>query len=186
MSKKTAKERVQAIHNCLAQNKKIKTTTELASILKISTVVPRMLKYENIIMYNAAGKIVWNNNIPYTLEMEERIYNKTLEYSKLSDAKCKEKAAERKAKAAAALVNDIIEPNAEEDVEKVKTVVSIEENYDLQLISSSIIRLHEKIDALTAKVFSLQIESKQRPRTKMVVTPSTNIPSKHNYFSEDL
>jgi hypothetical protein len=185
MSKKTAKERVKVIHDFLSQNKKIKTISELAKILKISSLVPRMLKNENVLMYNAFGKVIWNVNVLYTVELEERIYNKTLDYARESDVKCKEAA---KVKALVETLNNDIICSLEEKigiVDTVNTVVPIEEN-DLQLINSSITKLHEKIDALTAKVSSLQVETKQRPRTKMIVTPSTNVSSKHNYFSEDL
>ena len=63
MSQKTAKERVKAIHDCLAQNKKIKTISEIGSILKISSLVPRMLKDMNVLMYNVSGKVIWNVNM---------------------------------------------------------------------------------------------------------------------------
>jgi hypothetical protein len=93
MSQKTAKERVKAIHDCLAQNKKIKTISEIGSILKISSLVPRMLKDMNVLMYNVSGKVIWNVNMPYTLEMEEIVHAKTLEYSRQGEARRKEKAA---------------------------------------------------------------------------------------------
>jgi hypothetical protein len=100
MSQKTAKERVKAIHDCLAQNKKIKTISEIGSILKISSLVPRMLKDMNVLMYNVSGKVIWNANMPYTLEMEEIVHAKTLEYSRQGEARRKAEA-ERKEKIAA-------------------------------------------------------------------------------------
>lgn len=181
MSKKTAKERVQAIHNCLAQNKKIKTISELAKILKISTLVPRMLKNETILMYNAFGKVVWNANVPYTAELEERIYNKTLEYARESDARCKEIAKAKAEQAATTVALDeapleFFESNEPE-------ITQVAEEISLETLVSSINSLHEKIDALGLKMLNLQVT---RPRTKIVATPATRIPSKHNYFSEDV
>jgi hypothetical protein len=114
MSQKTAKERVKAIHDCLAQNKKIKTISEIGSILKISSLVPRMLKDMNVLMYNVSGKVIWNANMPYTLEMEEIVHAKTLEYSRQGEARRKAEA-ERKEKIAATeayLANKIAEDNA--------------------------------------------------------------------------
>ena len=92
MSRKTAKERVKTIHDCLTQNKKIKTISELSKILKISSLVPKMLREKNVLMYNVSGKVVWNANMPYTLEMEEEIHNKTLEYSREGNTRRKEEA----------------------------------------------------------------------------------------------
>jgi hypothetical protein len=113
MSQKTAKERVKAIHDCLAQNKKIKTISEIGSILKISSLVPRMLKDMNVLMYNVSGKVIWNVNMPYTLEMEEIVHAKTLEYSRQGEARRKEKAAIKGAMLADEyLANKIAEDNA--------------------------------------------------------------------------
>jgi hypothetical protein len=98
MSQKTAKERVKAIHDCLAQNKKIKTISEIGSILKISSLVPRMLKDMNVLMYNVSGKVIWNANMPYTLEMEEIVHAKTLEYSRQGEARRKAEALAEKAR----------------------------------------------------------------------------------------
>ena len=92
MSRKTAKERVKTIHDCLTQNKKIKTISELSKILKISSLVPRMLREKNVLMYNVSGKVVWNANMPYTLEMEEEIYAKTIEYSREGNTRRREEA----------------------------------------------------------------------------------------------
>jgi hypothetical protein len=181
MSKKTAKQRVIAIHNCLLQNKKIKTISELAKILKISTIVPRMLKDETILMYNAFGKVIWNANVPYTAELEERIYNKTLEYAKQSEARCKETA---KVKAEQSITTVTLD---EAPIEFVKNdeveIIDVVKEVKLESLILSINSLHEKIDALGLKVLNLQVT---RPRTKMMVTPSTNVSSKHNFFGEDL
>jgi hypothetical protein len=92
MSRKTAKERVKTIHDCLTQNKKIKTISELSKILKISSLVPKMLREKNVLMYNVSGKVVWNANMPYTLEMEEEIYAKTIEYSREGNTRRREEA----------------------------------------------------------------------------------------------
>ena len=179
MSKKTAKQRVIAIHNCLLQNKKIKTISELAKILKISTLVPRMLKNESILTYNAFGKVVWNNNIPYTVELEERIYNKTLDYARESEARCKEAA---KAKAEQKNTTTGLDEAPVEFIESNEVeVTGVAEEISLKELVLSITKLHEKIDALGLKLLNLQVDRKVRPRT-----PAANIPSKHNYFSEDL
>jgi hypothetical protein len=98
MSHKTAKQRVATIFNCLQTNKKIKTISELSKILKISSLVPRMLREKNVLMYNVSGKVVWNPNMPYTLEMEEEIYDKTIEYSREGNARRKEEALAEKAR----------------------------------------------------------------------------------------
>lgn len=205
MRQKTAKERVKAIHDCLAQNKKIKTISELGKLLKISSVVPRMLREKNVLMYNVSGKVVWNANIPYTLEMEEEIHNKTLEYSRQSEAKRREEALAEKVRKEAldAYNNDIsfldaifdeyeentaqdtVHDDAQDTVHDVEYKVSFVEHAIIAL-EVSMADLHRKLDALTIKVSELKIDGKIRPRVKLVATPSTNISTKHNFFGEDL
>jgi hypothetical protein len=201
MSQKTAKERVKAIHDCLAQNKKIKTISEIGSILKISSLVPRMLKDMNVLMYNVSGKVIWNANMPYTLEMEEIVHAKTLEYSRQGEARRKEKAAIKGAMLADEyLANKIAEESASlamqdtahdtahdavnDPVNDVEYKVSFVEHAIISL-EISVADLHRKLDALTAKVSELNVDGKIRPRVRLTPTPSTNT-TKHNFFGEDL
>ena len=200
MSQKTAKERVKAIHDCLAQNKKIKTISEIGSILKISSLVPRMLKDMNVLMYNVSGKVIWNANMPYTLEMEEIVHAKTLEYSRQGEARRKEKALAEKARQEAldAYNNDIsfleaisdeyematIQEETQDTAHDVEYKVSFVEHAIISL-EISVADLHRKLDALTAKVSELNVDGKIRPRVRLTPTPSTNT-TKHNFFGEDL
>jgi hypothetical protein len=195
MSRKTAKERVKAIYDCLAQNKKIKTISELSKILKVSSVVPRMLREKNVLMYNVSGKVVWNANIPYTLEMEEEIYAKTIEYSRQSETRRKEETLAEKARKEAlefyenemSLQNifDVLEENTAQDTaHDVEYKVSFVEHAIISL-EVSVADLHRKVDALTTKLAELKIDGKIRPRVKLTPTPTTNT-TKHNFFGEDL
>lgn len=195
MSQKTAKERVKAIYDCLAQNKKIKTISELSKILKVSSVVPRMLREKNVLMYNVSGKVVWNANIPYTLEMEEEIYAKTIEYSRQSETRRKEETLAEKARKEAlefyenemSLQNifDVLEENTAQDTaHDVEYKVSFVEHAIISL-EVSVADLHRKVDALTTKLAELKIDGKIRPRVKLTPTPTTNT-TKHNFFGEDL
>ena len=214
MSHKTAKQRVATIFNCLQTNKKIKTISELSKILKISSLVPRMLREKNVLMYNVSGKVVWNANMPYTLEMEEEIYDKTIEYSREGSARRKEEALAEKARQDAlefyeneicfkeedpleaywikkiaednaALTMHTVHDNAQDTAHDVEDKVSFVEHAIISL-EVSIADLHKKLDALTAKVSELNVDSKVKSRVRLIPTPSTNISTKHNFFSEDL
>jgi hypothetical protein len=195
MSHKTAKQRVATIFNCLQTNKKIKTISELSKILKISSLVPRMLREKNVLMYNVSGKVVWNPNMPYTLEMEEEIYDKTIEYSREGNTRRKEEALAEKVRQEAldAYNNDISFLEAIEDTihdtihataHDVEYKVSFVEHAIIAL-EVSIVDLHRKLDALTVKVSELNVDGKIRPRVRLTPTPTTNT-TKHNFFGEDL
>lgn len=195
MSQKTAKERVKAIYNCLAQNKKIKTISELSKILKVSSVVPRMLREKNVLMYNVSGNVIWNANMPYTLEMEEEIYAKTIEYSRQSETRRKEETLAKKVRQEAlefyenemSLQNifDVLEENTAQDTaHDVDYKVSFVEHAIISL-EVSVADLHRKVDALTTKLAELKVDGKIRPRVKLTPTPTTNT-TKHNFFGEDL
>tara|TARA_R110000868_G_scaffold98832_3_gene272128 strand:+ start:106 stop:705 length:600 start_codon:yes stop_codon:yes gene_type:complete len=199
MSQKTAKERVKAIYDCLAQNKKIKTISELSKILKVSSVVPRMLREKNVLMYNVSGNVVWNANMPYTLEMEEEIYAKTIEYSRQSETRRKEETLAEKARKETlefyenemSLQNifDVLEENtAQETVQDTAQDVEYKVSFVEHAIISlevSVANLHKKIDALTTKLAELNVDGKIRPRVRLTPTPTTNT-TKHNFFGEDL
>ena len=194
MSQKTAKERVKAIHDCLTQNKKIKTISELSKILKISSLVPRMMKDANILMYNASGKVVWNANMPYTLEMEESIHAKTIEYSRESEARRREEALAEKARQESlqAYCNDIFNKIEEETAQDTAQDTAHDVEYKVSFVEHAIISLeismadlHRKLDALTTKVSELNVDGKIRPRVRLTPTPTTNT-TKHNFFGEDL
>jgi hypothetical protein len=205
MSQKTAKQRVATIFNCLQTNKKIKTISELSKILKISCVVPRMMKDANILMYNASGKVVWNPNMPYTLEMEEDVHAKTIEYSRQSETRRKTEALAEKARQEAlefyeneiyfkeednleAYCNDVLdeieETTVQDTTQDVEYKVSFVEHAIISL-EVSMADLHRKLDALTVKVSELNVDGKIRPRVRLTPTPSTNT-TKHNFFGEDL
>jgi hypothetical protein len=206
MSHKTAKQRVATIFNCLQTNKKIKTISELSKILKISSLVPRMLREKNVLMYNVSGKVVWNPNMPYTLEMEEEIHNKTIEYSRESEARRKKaEALAEKARQEAlefyeneiyfkeednleAFCNDVLdeieEVTAQDTAHDVEYKVSFVEHAIISL-EVSVANLHRKLDALTVKLAELNLDGKIRPRVRLTPTPSTNT-TKHNFFGEDL
>jgi hypothetical protein len=215
MSHKTAKQRVATIFNCLQTNKKIKTISELSKILKISCLVPRMLREKNVLMYNVSGKVVWNPNMPYTLEMEEEIHNKTLEYSREGSARRKEEALAEKARQdalefyeneicfkeedpleaywtkkiaednAALTMQDTVHDNAQDTAHDVEDKVSFVEHAIISL-EVSMVNLHRKLDALTAKLAELNVDGKIRPRVRLTPTPTTNVSTKHNFFGEDL
>lgn len=204
MSRKTAKERVKTIHDCLTQNKKIKTISELSKILKISSLVPRMMKDANILMYNASGKVVWNANMPYTLEMEEAIHAKTIEYSRESEARRREEALAEKIRQEAldAYNNDIsfLESFCNDVIDEVEEVTAHDDTqdtahdveYKVSFVEHAIISLevsmadlHRKVDALTTKLAELNVDGKIRPRVRLTPTPSSNT-TKHNFFGEDL
>lgn len=194
MSQKTAKERVKAIHDCLTQNKKIKTISELSKILKISSLVPRMMKDANILMYNASGKVVWNANMPYTLEMEESIHAKTIEYSRESEARRREEALAKEARQESlqAYCNDIFNKIEEETAQDTAQDTAHDVEYKVSFVEHAIISLeismadlHRKLDALTTKVSELNVDNKIRPRVRLTPTPTTNT-TKHNFFGEDL
>ena len=195
MSRKTAKERVKTIHDCLAQNKKIKTISELSKILKISSLVPKMLREKNVLMYNVSGNVVWNANMPYTLEMEEEIHAKTIEYSREGSARRKEETLAEKVRQEAlefyenemSLQNifDVLEENTAQDTaHDVEYKVSFVEHAIISL-EVSVADLHRKVDALTTKLAELKVDGKIRPRVKLTPTPTTNT-TKHNFFGEDL
>lgn len=195
MSRKTAKERVKTIHDCLTQNKKIKTISELSKILKISSLVPKMLREKNVLMYNVSGNVVWNANMPYTLEMEEEIYAKTIEYSREGNTRRREEALAEKVRKEAlefyenemSLQNifDVLEENTTQDTaHDVEYKVSFVEHAIISL-EVSVADLHRKVDALTTKLAELKVDGKIRPRVKLTPTPTTNT-TKHNFFGEDL
>lgn len=199
MSRIKAKERVGAIYTCLLTNKKIKTISEVGAILKVSSVVPRILREMNVLLYNSSGKVIWNPSIAYTLELEEAVYTKASEYSKESHKrlKLKEEIKAAQEKAIQAIQQDIEKALAFHEAELGLTTepiatsqeLSAPTSYEESIITSlenSILGLHNKVDMLLSKVASLQMESKNRPRVKLVATPSTNISTKHNFFGEDL
>ena len=196
MSKATAKERVEAIYTCLLTNKKIKTISQLRKDLKVSSLVTKILKEMNVLLYNASGKVIWNPSIAYTLELEEVVYNRVLDYSRESHEKAKLKKAQEKA-VQEAIQQDIEGLLAFHEAELGLTTEPIATSQELPALTSykesiitslenSILGLHNKVDMLLSKVASLQMESKNRPRVKLVATPSTNISTKHNFFGEDL
>lgn len=194
MSRKTAKERVKTIHDCLTQNKKIKTISELSKILKISSLVPRMMKDANILMYNASGKVVWNANMPYTLEMEETIHAKTIEYSRESEARRREEALAEKVRQEAleSFWNDVIDEVEEVTAQDTAQDTAHDVEYKVSFVEHAIISLevsmadlHRKVDALTTKLAELNVDGKIRPRVRLTPTPSSNT-TKHNFFGEDL
>jgi len=207
MSKQTAKQRVVAIHTCLLSNKKIETISELSRILKISSSVPRILKNMNVLLYNSTGKVIWNPNVPYTVELERDIHAKVLEYARKSQDRVKAKTieAEEAALAEKARQEEIaiyenemsfIYENEmsffdEDDLEayQAKKIAEDKVSFVEHAIISlevSIADLHKKLDALTAKVSELNVDSKVKSRVRLIPTPSTNISTKHNFFSEDL
>jgi hypothetical protein len=199
MSQKTAKQRVATIFNCLQTNKKIKTISELSKILKISCVVPRMMKDANILMYNASGKVVWNPNMPYTLEMEEDVHAKTIEYSRQSETRRKTEALAEKARQEALKFyedemsfQDVFEAFEESTIHDTIHATANDVEYKVSFVEHAIIALevsmadlHRKLDALTAKISELNVDGKIRPRVRLTPTPSTNT-TKHNFFGEDL
>ena len=199
MKQKTAKQRVAAIFNCLQTNKKIKTISELSKILKISCVVPRMMKDANILMYNASGKVVWNPNMPYTLEMEEDVHAKTIEYSRQSETRRKTEALAEKARQEALKFyedemsfQDVFEAFEESTINDTIHATANDVEYKVSFVEHAIIALevsmadlHRKLDALTTKVSELNVDGKIRPRVRLTPTPSTNT-TKHNFFGEDL
>ena len=199
MSRIKAKERVETIYTCLLTNKKIKTISEVGAVLKVSSVVPRILREMNVLLYNASGKVIWNPSIAYTLELEETVYTKASEYSKESHkrVKLKEEIKAAQEKAIQAIQQDIEKALAFHEAElglttepiaisqEVPAPISYEESI-ITSLENSILGLHNKVDMLLSKVASLQMESKNRPRVKLVATPSTNISTKHNFFGEDL
>jgi len=199
MKQKTAKQRVAAIFNCLQTNKKIKTISELSKILKISCVVPRMMKDANILMYNASGKVVWNPNMPYTLEMEEDVHAKTIEYSRQSETRRKTEALAEKARQEALKFyedemsfQDVFEAFEESTINDTIHATANDVEYKVSFVEHAIIALevsmadlHRKLDALTVKVSELNVDGKIRPRVRLTPTPTTNT-TKHNFFGEDL
>jgi|GEM_PF-5774678 len=199
MSKQTAKQRVVAIHTCLLSNKKIETISELSRILKISSSVPRILKNMNVLLYNSTGKVIWNPNVPYTVELERDIHAKVLEYARKSQDRVKAKTIEAEEAALAekarqeeiAIYENEMSFFDEDDLEayQAKKIAEDKVSFVEHAIISlevSIADLHKKLDALTAKVSELNVDSKVKSRVRLIPTPSTNISTKHNFFSEDL
>ena len=174
MSQKTAKERVKAIHDCLTQNKKIKTISELSKILKISSLVPRMMKDANILMYNASGKVVWNANMPYTLEMEESIHAKTIEYSRESEARRREEALAEKVRQEAldAYNNDISFLEAIFDESEESTIqdtvhdtihdTAHDVEYKVSFVEHAIISLEISMADLHRKLDKIQLDNEEK------------------------
>jgi hypothetical protein len=175
MSRKTAKERVKTIHDCLTQNKKIKTISELSKILKISSLVPRMLREKNVLMYNVSGKVVWNANMPYTLEMEEEIYAKTIEYSREGEARRREEALAEKVRQEAlefyeneiyfkeednleAYCNDVLDEIEEVTVHD--TAHDVE--YKVSFVEHAIISLEISMADLHRKLDKIQLDNEEK------------------------
>ena len=150
-------------------------------------------------MYNVSGNVVWNANMPYTLEMEEEIYAKTIEYSRQSETRRKEETLAEKARKETlefyenemSLQNifDVLEENtAQETVQDTAQDVEYKVSFVEHAIISlevSVANLHKKIDALTTKLAELNVDGKIRPRVRLTPTPTTNT-TKHNFFGEDL
>jgi hypothetical protein len=170
MSQKTAKQRVATIFNCLQTNKKIKTISELSKVLKISSLVPRMLKDMNVLMYNVSGKVVWNVNMPYTLEMEETIHAKTLEYSRQSEARRKEEALAEKAKQEAlnAYNNDVSFLEAISDEYEMATMQEEAQDtvhdaeYKVSFVEHAIISLEISMADLHRKLDKIQLDNEEK------------------------
>lgn len=175
MSRKTAKERVKTIHDCLTQNKKIKTISELSKILKISSLVPKMLREKNVLMYNVSGKVVWNANMPYTLEMEEEIYAKTIEYSREGEARRREEALAEKVRQEAlefyeneiyfkeednleAYCNDVLDEIEEVTVHD--TAHDVE--YKVSFVEHAIISLEISMADLHRKLDKIQLDNEEK------------------------
>ena len=179
MSRKTAKERVKTIHDCLTQNKKIKTISELSKILKISSLVPRMLREKNVLMYNVSGKVVWNANMPYTLEMEEEIHNKTLEYSREGSARRKEEALAEKVRKEAlefyeneiyfkeednleAYCNDVLDEIEEVTVHDTIHDTAHDVEYKVSFVEHAIIALEVSMADLHRKLDKIQLDNEEK------------------------
>lgn len=179
MSRKTAKERVKTIHDCLTQNKKIKTISELSKILKISSLVPRMMKDANILMYNASGKVVWNANMPYTLEMEETIHAKTIEYSRESEARRREEALAEKVRQEAlefyeneiyfkeednleAYCNDVLDEIEEVTVHDTIHDTAHDVEYKVSFVEHAIISLEVSMADLHRKLDKIQLDNEEK------------------------
>lgn len=174
MSRKTAKERVKTIHDCLTQNKKIKTISELSKILKISSLVPRMMKDANILMYNASGKVVWNANMPYTLEMEETIHAKTIEYSRESEARRREEALAEKIRQEAldaynndmsfleSFCNDVIDEVEEDTAHDDAQDTAHDVEYKVSFVEHAIISLEVSMADLHRKLDKIQLDNEEK------------------------
>jgi len=169
MSQKTAKERVATIYNCLQTNKKIKTISELSKILKISSVVPRMLREKNVLMYNVSGKVIWNPNMPYTLEMEEEIHAKTIEYSRQSETRRKEEALAEKVRQEAldAYNNDIsfleaIEDTAHDTIQDIAHDTAHDVEYKVSFVEHAIISLEVSMADLHKKLDKIQLDNEEK------------------------
>jgi hypothetical protein len=141
--------------------------------------------------------------------MEEEIYDKTIEYSREGNARRKEEALAEKARKEAlefyenelyfkeednleAFCNDVLDEieentvhdSAQDTAHDVEYKVSFVEHAIISL-EVSMVNLHRKLDAITAKLAELNVDGKIRPRVKLTPTPSTNT-TKHNFFGEDL
>lgn len=179
MSRKTAKERVKTIHDCLTQNKKIKTISELSKILKISSLVPRMLREKNVLMYNVSGKVVWNANMPYTLEMEEEIYAKTIEYSREGNTRRREEALAEKVRQEAlefyeneiyfkeednleAYCNDVLDEIEEVTVHDTIHDTAHDVEYKVSFVEHAIISLEISMADLHRKLDKIQLDNEEK------------------------
>jgi len=179
MSHKTAKQRVATIFNCLQTNKKIKTISELSKILKISSLVPRMLREKNVLMYNVSGKVVWNPNMPYTLEMEEEIYDKTIEYSREGSARRKEEALAEKVRKEAlefyeneiyfkeednleAYCNDVLDEIEEVTVHDSAQDTAHDVEYKVSFVEHAIIALEISMADLHRKLDKIQLDNEEK------------------------
>lgn len=174
MSQKTAKERVKAIHDCLTQNKKIKTISELSKVLKISSLVPRMLREKNVLMYNVSGKVVWNVNMPYTLEMEEEIHAKTIEYSRQGEARRREEALAEKVRQEAldaynndisfleAIFDDSEEVIAHDTVHDTAQDTAQDVEYKVSFVEHAIIALEISMADLHRKLDKIQLDNEEK------------------------
>ena len=179
MSRKTAKERVKTIHDCLTQNKKIKTISELSKILKISSLVPKMLREKNVLMYNVSGKVVWNANMPYTLEMEEEIYAKTIEYSREGNTRRREEALAEKVRQEAlefyeneiyfkeednleAYCNDVLDEIEEVTVHDDAQDTAHDVEYKVSFVEHAIIALEISMADLHRKLDKIQLDNEEK------------------------